>query len=92
MSGIKINLETKRYEQDFFSMDTINIAASMNSLLQKYPKFTPDFVENILGLDMDSLLIPGNAQDNAIRLFIHDYKAVKDSSDLLYKDFSNEIR
>ena len=62
----------------------------MTSLLQKYPKFTPDFVENILGLDMDSLLIPGNAQDNAIRLFIHDYKFVKDSSDLLYKDFGNE--
>ncbi|HWH62699.1 MAG TPA: hypothetical protein VNS50_05475 [Ginsengibacter sp.] len=90
VSGIKINLETKRYEQDFFSIDTINIAASMTSLLQKYPKFTPDFVENILGLDMDSLLIPGNAQDNAIRLFIHDYKFVKDSSDLLYKDFGNE--
>ena len=62
----------------------------MTSLLQKYPKFTPDFVENILGLDMDSLLIPGNAQDNAIRLFIHDYRFVKDSSDLLYKDFGNE--
>lgn len=62
----------------------------MNSLLQKYPKFTPDFVENILGLDMDSLLIPGNEQDSAIRLFIHDYRPVKDSSELLYKDFGKE--
>ncbi|HSQ44191.1 MAG TPA: hypothetical protein VLM16_04290 [Ginsengibacter sp.] len=92
VSGIKVNLETKRYEQDFFSIDTMNIAASMNSLLQKYPKFTPDFVENILGLDMDSLLIPGNEQDSAIRLFIHDYRPVKDSSELLYKDFGNETR
>jgi len=90
VSDIKVNLETKRYEQDFFSIDTMNIASSMNSLLKKYPKFTPDFVENILGLDMDSLLIPGNAQDNAIRLFIHDYRLVKDSSDLMYKDFSKE--
>jgi hypothetical protein len=90
VSDIKVNLETKRYEQDFFSIDTMNIASSINSLLKKYPKFTPDFVENILGLDMDSLLIPGNAQDNAIRLFIHDYRLVKDSSDLMYKDFNKE--
>ncbi|MGH2563499.1 MAG: hypothetical protein ACRDE8_16100 [Ginsengibacter sp.] len=90
VSDIKVNLETKRYDQDFFSMDTMNVAASVNSLLKKYPKFTPDFVENILGLDMDSLLLPGNAQDKAIRLFIHDYRPVKDSSDLKYKDFSKE--
>ena len=90
VSNIKINLETKRYEQDFFSMDTTNVAASVNLLLKKYPRFTPDFIENILGLDMDSLLIPGNAQDSAIRLFIHDYRTVKDSSDLIYKDFSRE--
>ena len=90
VSGIKINLETKRYEQDFFSIDTMNIASSMNLLLKKYPKFTPDFIENILGLDLDSLLIPGNGQDSAIRLFIHDYQAVKDSSDLQYKNFSKE--
>lgn len=90
VSDMKVNLETRRYEQDFFSMDTLNIAASINSLLKKYPKFTPDFVKNILGLDMDSLLIPNNPQGSAIRLFIHDYRSVKDSSDLLYRDFSKE--
>jgi hypothetical protein len=90
VSDIKVNLETKRYEQDFFSIDTMNIASSINSLLKKYPKVTPDFVENILGLNMDSLLIPGNAQGSAVRLFIHDYRLVKDSSDLMYKDFSKE--
>ncbi|MEO7119731.1 MAG: hypothetical protein ABIY62_01465 [Ginsengibacter sp.] len=90
VSGIKVNLETKRYEQDFFAMDTTNVASSMSNLLKKYPKFTPDFVQNILGLDMDSLLIPGNSQDSAIRLFLHDYRRVKDSSDLLYKKFDKE--
>jgi hypothetical protein len=90
VSQIKVNLETKRYEQDFFSMDTINVAASISNLLKKYPGFTPDFIENILGLDMDSLLLPGNSQGSAVRMFIHDYRAVKDSSDLLYKNFDNE--
>ena len=62
----------------------------MNGLLKKYPVFTPDFVINILGLDMDSLLIPGNSQDSAVRLFIHDYRFLKDSSDVLYNSFNNE--
>jgi hypothetical protein len=90
VSEIHVQLETKRYEQDFFAMDTMDVAASMSNLLKKYPRFTPDFVENILGLDMDSLLVPGNQQDSAIRLFIHDYRPVKDSADLQYKDFSKE--
>lgn len=90
VSGIKVNLETKRYEQDFFSIDTMNVASSITILLKKYPHFTPDFVGNILGLDLDSLLIPGNAQDSAVRLFIHDYRRIKDSSDLIYKNFNKE--
>ncbi|MEO5651192.1 MAG: hypothetical protein ABIR03_14875 [Ginsengibacter sp.] len=90
VSSIKINIETKRFEQDFFAMDTTKVAESLKSISEKYPGFTSDFVVNILGLDLDSLLIPGNAQDKAIRLFIHDYKPIKDSSDLLYKDFKKE--
>ncbi len=90
VSGIQVNLETKRFEQDFFSIDTLNIASSFKNLLKEYPRFTHDFVENILGLDMDSLLIPGNLQDSAVRLFIHDYMPVKDSSDLIYKNFGKE--
>jgi hypothetical protein len=91
VSSIKVNLEIKRFEDDFFSIDTMKVASSINSLLKKYPKFTPDYIENILGLDMDSLLIPKNSQDSAIRLFIHDYRPVKDSADVMYKDLSNEV-
>ncbi|MEO8414391.1 MAG: hypothetical protein ABI472_12065 [Ginsengibacter sp.] len=90
VSGIKVNLETKRYERDFFSLDTTNIASSVAGLVKKYPGFTPDFIENILGLDVDSLLIPGNAQGSAVKLFLHDYRPVKDSSDVIYRDFSKE--
>ncbi|MEO9211294.1 MAG: hypothetical protein ABI208_09355 [Ginsengibacter sp.] len=90
VSSIKINMETKRFEQDFFSIDTMKVAESMRLILKKYPDFLPDFIGNILGLDLDSLLIPGNSQDEAIRMFLRDYKSIKDSSDLLYKDFSKE--
>ncbi|MEO8112707.1 MAG: hypothetical protein ABI594_21840, partial [Ginsengibacter sp.] len=37
VSGVKVNLETKRFDQDFFAIDTANIAASMQQLLKKYP-------------------------------------------------------
>lgn len=83
-------METKRFEQDFFAMDTTRIAESMNKMLKKYPDFLPDFIGNILGLDLDSLLLPGNLQGEAVRSFIRDYRPVKDSADLMYKDFSKE--
>lgn len=90
VSSVKISIETKRFEQDFFAIDTTRVAESMKSILNKYPHFMPDFVYNILGLDLDSLLVPGNAQDKAVRLFIHDYMPVKDSSDIIFKNFSKE--
>jgi hypothetical protein len=90
VSSIKINLQTKRFEQDFFAIDTTKVAQSMKIILQKYPDFLPLFTANILGLDLDSLLIPNNRQSQAIRMFIHDYMPVKDSSDLLYKNFNKE--
>lgn len=90
VSSIKINVETRRFEQDFFAMDTNNVAQSLKIILQKYPDFLPQFTGNILGLDLDSLLVPHNPQDQAIRMFIHDYMAIKDSSDLIFKNFSKE--
>lgn len=90
VSAVKIDLVTMRFEQDLFSIDTNHVASSMQELLKKYPQFTPDFIQNILGLDLDSLVIEGNAQDQAIKLFLHDYRPLKDSADLIYKDFSKE--
>jgi hypothetical protein len=90
VSSVKINLDTKRFEQDFFAMDTLNVAGSMKTIRDKYPDFLPDFIYNILGLDLDSLLIPGHPQAAAIRMFIHDYMPMKDSADLQYKNFSNQ--
>jgi hypothetical protein len=68
----------------------MNIAGSVARLLKQYPHFTPDFIQNILGLDIDSLLIPGNLQERAVRSFIHDYRPIKHSSDLIFKNFDTE--
>jgi hypothetical protein len=90
VSSIKVNLDTKRFEKDFFEIDTTNVAQSMKLILQKYPDFLPAFTANMLGLDLDSLLVPGNRQAQGIRMFIHDYMPLKDSAELLYKNFNDE--
>lgn len=90
VSSIKVNLQTRRFEKDFFAIDTNQVAASMKVVLQKYPDFLPLFTANILGLDLDSLLLPGNKEGQAIRMFIHDYMPLKDSAELLYNNFDNE--
>lgn len=90
VSSVKITLETRRFEKDFFAMDTTRVAQSMKSILQKYPDFLPAFTANILGLDLDSLLIPDNPEARAVRMFIHDYMPIKDSADLIFKNFNKE--
>ncbi len=92
VSSIKVNLETKRFEKDFFAIDTTKVAESMKMILQKYPDFLPAFTANMLGLDLDSLLVPHNRQDRAVAMFIHDYILVKDSAELLYNNFNKETK
>ncbi|MGN6801250.1 MAG: hypothetical protein ACTHJN_05050 [Ginsengibacter sp.] len=92
VSSIKVNLQTKRFEKDFFAIDTNHVAASIQSVLKKYPHFMPLYTANILGLDLDSLLVPGNKENQAVRMFIHDYMPLKDSAELLYKDFDDETK
>ncbi|MGN6440075.1 MAG: hypothetical protein ACTHMM_26345 [Agriterribacter sp.] len=86
VSDIKVNLEVQRFEQDFFSIDTSNIPASLPALHQKYPVFLSDFVQNILGL---SITEDGAAADSAMRMFIRDYRVVKDTADKVFKDFTS---
>ena len=92
VSSIKVKLNTKRFEKDFFEMDTTRVAQSMKSILNKYPDFLPAFTANMLGLDLDSLLVAGNRQDRAIKMFIHDYMPLKDSAEVMYKNFDDETK
>jgi hypothetical protein len=86
VSGVKYDLEISRFEQDFFKIDTNNIAASFQSLGQKYPVFLNDFNVNILGLP------PAQNGDTAvfaaIKQFVRDYKPIKDSVDKTFGDIS----
>lgn len=76
-------------------MDTADIGKSLEIIVQKYPGFTGDFIYNILGLNLDSLLHGNMQQQMAVKQFIRDYMPIKDSADVLFKDFnkySDEIK
>ena len=90
VSGIPVRLETQRFEQDLFALDTNNIGPSLQALSQKYPGFLQDFMLNILGLQ------PADSQFSfALKKFIADFKPVKQSTEQEFKDFkkySDEVK
>ena len=90
VSGIVVHIQLERFDQDFFKMDTNNIAGSMQVLKSKYPGFLAGFVENILGLPFDSVMINGSAASGAVQQFVRDYGPVKDSCEKLFGDFSKQ--
>jgi hypothetical protein len=85
VSGIRINLVTDRFEQDFFKLDTNNLLPSLQKLHARHANFLGDYLQNILELPPIS-----DTSLNALHLikkFIADYRAIKDSSDKVFTDF-----
>lgn len=87
VSNIQVDLQLKRFDHDFFSLDAQNLPESLTKLQEKYPVFLQDYLINILGLPVEG---PGDIDGQiaiALRQFLNDYRLVKDSSDQLFKDF-----
>lgn len=87
VSDIKVDLESQRFEQDFFAIDTNNVNASLVQLEKKYPTFLNDFLINILGVP----LIQGGDSGTAfvVRRFLADYRSIKESADAKFKTIDN---
>lgn len=85
VSGIEYDLQVKRFEQDFFSIDTNNIIDSYKKLEAQYPNFLNDFNTNILGIPPIHDSNPDVAI--AVKKFIADYRPVKDSADKSFSSF-----
>ncbi len=85
VSNIRIELTVRRFEKDFFAMDTTRLLPSLQQLTQKYPGFVPDFAQHILGLPP----VPDSSTQALLmtRQFLKDYTPVKDSADKLFARF-----
>jgi hypothetical protein len=91
VSHIKIDIKLRRFEKDFFAMDTNHLSESLQRLHQNYPDFTNDFIKNILGLNVTALLNGSSEETKAVKTFLKDYRPLKDSADKVYGDFETEI-
>ena len=87
VSNIKIDLTVKRFEQDFFTLDTNHIMASLQQVGGKYPLFLGDFLYNIM--ELPGISDTSKQEQALLKKFIADYKPVKDSADQVFRNFSS---
>jgi hypothetical protein len=56
VSKLQISWQVQRFEQELFSMDTLQLNASLEQLNKKYPGFTQDFLYNILATSPETAM------------------------------------
>lgn len=78
ISGIKVQIQTMRFDKDLYAIDTNHIGAGLAQVKQKYPDFLDFFIDTVM-----SFGVRGNYSDTArpVREAMHEY--------LTYKDFTN---
>lgn len=92
LSKIKVDLSVERFERDFFAIDTNSINQSLTKLNQKYPRFYPSFINDILLLNHEhSTGLNGQVEVNdtgalVIRSFYRGYESVYRSIQDKYKN------
>jgi hypothetical protein len=92
VSGIKVDIQVERFDQQFFTMDTLVPEKSLSDLQINYAELLPVFFENILGLN-DSTVYPGVKRFIRLNKFISDsVNKVFNNTDFLKKDFEQAFR
>ncbi len=85
VSGIKVNVQTQRFEQEFYKLDTNNIMPQLDKLIAAYPSFGENFMATILAVD------PKWSDDTTaayIKNFINYSKTIYDTSQKYFANFS----
>ena len=82
VSKIKVDITVERFDQSFFSIDSINIQAGLKKVQNDHPDFYFDFMKQILGVNgsdtnMNTLLVT--------KEFLRGYLPIYDSLQLVYK-------
>jgi len=80
VSHIEVDVTTKRFERDFFAVDSNNITPGLDRLFEKYPVLTPIFLQNILGLDSAAII-------TGIKQFLDLSRPVYESTNSHFENF-----
>ena len=79
VSGITVKFKLERFDQDFFSIDSNNVAPGLQQIHSIYPVLTNIFLQNVLGLDSASTL-------TGVKHFLHLNQPIYDSVSIVFKD------
>jgi hypothetical protein len=80
ISKVKLNLSVQRFDQDFFSLDTLQLQQSLGALQQKYPDFLSIFLQRIVGI----------SEPGQVPLYYRLYRPIYDSAQLIFKNFETQ--
>ncbi len=75
VSGVKVDLQTQRFDLDIYAIDTNHIGEGLSKLKPKYPDFLDFFLDTVMGFGLH-----GNYNDTAtgVRVAMHEYLCYKD--------------
>lgn len=88
VSGIDVTASVQRFDQDLMALDTNNLEAGLQDLLQQYPDMLPMYCERIMGFGNINADLPTTARN--IRLFLTDpgVQRLYDSVQTVYPDIT----
>jgi hypothetical protein len=85
VSDIAVALTTQRFDEDLFRLDSVNFLLQLDQLQAKYPGFGENYIYTVLGADPRW---PSDTVAAYVWGFVNSYRAVFDSSQLRFKDFT----
>lgn len=77
VSDIRVSLAVQRFDQDFFSIDTLQLNTSLSRLQHKYPVLLGPFLETVIGV----------TDTSGVKAFFRLHKPLYDSAQTIYADF-----
>lgn len=83
VSSVNVQLSVKRFDKDFFAIDSNQVVVGLDKLEKTYPAFLKDYLYNILALTP-----PVDSAALRVKSFIKDYRPVFDTAQRVFSDLT----
>ena len=89
VSNIKVELTSRRFERDLFTIDSSNYTANLDKLISRYPTFGENFLATILNTDPKW---SADSTANYVHGFTTAYRHVYDTTQIVFISFSYGVK
>ncbi len=92
VSGIKVNLDARRFDKDLTAIDTTHIAFGLQQLKNKYPDFLDFYLDTLMGLGIHGNYIDtADAIHTGLRTYLtyKDYRGLLDTVSVHFPDLTS---